>query len=76
MPLNAVLGELEDNEIVESALKCLKKASPLTFLVVDLPLLLPRVVGCDLEQALNIPQQGLRTRDRRVLGTLRYGDRR
>lgn len=26
MPLNVVLGELKDNEIVESALKCLKKA--------------------------------------------------
>lgn len=76
MPLNVVLGELEDNEIVESALKCLKKALPLTFLVVDLPLLLPRVVGRDLEQALDIPQQGLRTRDRGVLGALRYGDRR
>lgn len=76
MPLNVVLGELEDNEIVESALKCLKKALPLTFLVVDLPLLLPRVVGRDLEQALDIPQQGLRTRDRGVLGTLRHGDRR
>lgn len=76
MPLNVVLGELEDNEIVESALKCLKKALPLTFLVVDLPLLLPRVVGRDLEQALDIPQQGLRTRDRGILGTLRHGDRR
>lgn len=43
---------------------------PLTFLVVDLPLLLPRVVGRDLEQALDIPEQGLRTRDRGILASL------
>lgn len=42
----------------------------LTFLVVDLPFLLPRVVGRDLEQALDIPEQGLRTRDRGILAPL------
>lgn len=49
----------------------LRKTLPLTFLVVDLPLLLPRVVGRDLEQTLDIPQQRLRTRDRGILGALR-----
>jgi hypothetical protein len=48
---------------VESALKCLKKALPLTFLVVDLLFLLARVVRRDLQQALNIPQQVLRAGD-------------
>ena len=71
MPLNVILGELEDNEIVESALKCLKKALPLTFLVVDLLLLLPCVVRCDLQETLDIPEQGLRTRDRGILRALR-----
>lgn len=63
MPLNVILGELEDNEIVESAFKCLKKALPLTFLVVDLLLLLPSVVRRDLQETLDIPEQGLRARD-------------
>ena len=31
----------------------------LTLLVVYLALLLPRVVGCDLEQTLDVPQEGL-----------------
>jgi len=31
----------------------------LTLLVVDLTLLLSRVVGCDLEQTLDVPQEGL-----------------
>lgn len=63
MPLNVILGELEDNEIVESAFKCLKKALPLTFLVVDLLLLLPSVVRRNLQETLDIPEQGLRARD-------------
>ena len=70
MPLNVILGELVDYEIVESALKCLKKALPLTFLIVDLPLLLPRIVSRYLQQTLNIPQEGLSTRDRGILATL------
>lgn len=76
MPLNMILRELVDYEIVESALKCLKKALPLTFLVVDLPLLLPRVVSRYLQQTLNIPQEGLGTRDRGVLAALGHRDRR
>ena len=31
----------------------------LTLLVIDLTLLLPRVVGCDLQKTLDVPQEGL-----------------
>jgi len=37
----------------------LVNAIVLTLLVVDLALLLSRVVGCDLEQTLDVPQEGL-----------------
>lgn len=76
MPPNVILRELVDNEIVESALKCLKKALPLTFLVVDLLFLLARVVRGDLEQALYVPEEGLRGRDgARVRGAAGLADR-
>lgn len=71
MPLNVILGELEDNEIVESAFKCLKKALPLTFLVVHLLFLVPSVVRRYLQETLDISDDGLRTRDWGVLRALR-----
>lgn len=75
MPPNVILRELVDNEIVESALKCLKKALPLTFLVVDLLFLLARIVRRDLQQTLNVPKEGLRAGDRAGLLPTGLGDR-
>lgn len=75
MPPNVILRELVDNEIVESALKCLKKALPLTFLVVDLLFLLARIVRRDLQQALNIPEEGLRAGHRAGILTAGLGHR-
>lgn len=75
MSPDMVLGQLEYDEIVESALESLKKALPLTFLVVDLALLSTRVVRRNFEQALDVPQESLCARYGGVLPALGDGDR-
>lgn len=47
--------------------------SRLTFLIADLALLLARIIGGDLEQALDVAQQGLRGGDQGVRGGVAGG---